>query len=229
MGNQKNKMKKLLFVLSLMISITVSSQTLPRQISLDDQIIHYNGFTISYNNSHEQPNWVYYTITSEDLTCPTKIKRKNKFYTDFDIEGHSAYLDDYKGSGYDRGHLKSSADESCDQEQNDETFVLSNMSPQEPSFNRGAWKKLETYVRSLALENDSVQVYTGGVLTDDLKTIGFNKVSVPRFYYKVIYIYNGGTKKILCYNLPNKKITEPLYSYEVKLFDLEKFVRIDFP
>ena len=213
----------------LMLSINTFSQTLPRQISLDDQIIHYNGFTISYNNYHEQPNWVFYTITPENLTCPTKIKRKNKFYKDTNIKGHSAYLDDYKGSGYDRGHLKSSADESCNQTLNDETFVMSNMSPQNPSFNRGIWKKLETYVRKLALENDSVQVYTGGVLSDGLKRIGTNKVTVPRYYYKVIYIYNGNNKKIICYNLPNKKITEPLYMYEFKLHDLEKFIKIDFP
>lgn len=205
------------------------SQTLPRQISLDDQITKYNGFTVSYNNTHEQANWVYYTITSEDLTCPTKVKRKNKFYEDYRLKGHSAYLSDYKGSGYDRGHLKSSADESCDQEQNDETFVMSNMSPQDPSFNRGAWKKLETYVRNVTLENDSVQVYTGGVLTEELSTIGDNEVSVPQYYYKIIYIYKGGSKKVLCYVMPNKKITEPLYSYEVKLVDVEKLTNIDFP
>jgi endonuclease G len=211
-------MKKLLFVVIVLMSFKSFSQSLPRQISLDDQITKYNGFTVSYNNSHEQANWVYYTITPEDLTCETKINRKNKFYEDYRLKGHSAYLSDYKGSGYDRGHLKSSADESCDQEQNDETFVMSNMSPQHPSFNRGAWKKLETYVRSLAMENDSVSVFTGGVLTDNLKTIGENKVSVPEYFYKVIYTYKNGKVDVLCYNLPNKKITEPLYSYSKILF-----------
>jgi endonuclease G len=222
-------MKKLLFILLILVSFKSFSQTLPRQISLDDQIVKYNGFTISYNNTHEQPNWVMYTITPADLTCETKVKRKNKFYEDYRLQGHSAYLSDYKGSGYDRGHLKSSADESCDQEQNDETFVMSNMSPQHPSFNRGAWKKLETYVRSLAMENDSVVVITGGVLTDDLETIGENKVSVPKFYYKVIYAYKNGKVNVLCYNMPNEKITEPLYSYNITLKELEKFVGIDFP
>ena len=72
-------MKKFLFILTLLISFTVSSQTLPRQISLDDQIIHYNGFTISYNNTHEQPNWVFYTMDSTDVACDSKAKRKNNF------------------------------------------------------------------------------------------------------------------------------------------------------
>lgn len=222
-------MKKLLFITLVLISFKSISQTLPRQISLDDQIVKYNGFTMSYNNSHEQPNWVYYTITPEDLTCPTKVKRKNKFYEDYRLQGHSAYLSDYKGSGYDRGHLKSSADESCDQEQNDETFVMSNMSPQHPSFNRGAWKKLETYVRSLTMESDSVQVFTGGVLTEGLPTIGENEVSVPEFYYKVIYSYKNGKKNTICYLMPNEKINDPLFTYSVTLEQLEKFVGIDFP
>ncbi len=222
-------MKKILTTLLVILGLQAFTQTLPRQISLDDQIIEYNGFTISYNNTHEQPNWVFYKLDSNDVACDTKIKRKNKFFEDFSIKGHSAHLSDYKGSGYDRGHLKSSADESCDQEQNDETFVMSNMSPQNPSFNRGGWKKLENYVRSVVLENDSVYVYTGGVLKPGLKTIGDNKVSVPNFYFKVIYVFKNGKMEKLCFVMPNKKITEPLYTYKISLVDLEKFVGIDFP
>ena len=106
---------------------------------------------------------------------------------------------------------------------------MSNMSPQNPSFNRGGWKKLENYVRSVVLENDSVYVYTGGVLKPGLKTIGDNKVSVPNFYFKVIYVFKNGKMEKLCFVMPNKKITEPLYTYKISLVDLEKFVGIDFP
>jgi endonuclease G len=221
-------MKKLITLIGMFLCLNTFGQ-LPRQISMDDQIIEYNGFTISYNNSHEQPNWVLYRIDSTDVACETKAKRKNKFVEDFSIKGHSAYLDDYKGSGYDRGHLKASADESCDQEQMNETFVMSNMSPQNPSFNRGGWKKLESYVRTLPLVNDSVFVITGPILTDGLETIGFNKVTVPEFFFKLIYIYKDGKLEVICFLMPNEKITDPLYGYKVELKAIEKLAGIDFP
>lgn len=224
-------MKQILTTLLIILGVQAFSQTLPRQISLDDQIIEYNGFTISYNNTHEQPNWVFYVMDSTDIVCneDTKAKRKNKFQEDFNISGHSAYKDDYKGSGYDRGHLKPSADESCNQDQMDETFVMSNMSPQEASFNRGGWKKLENSVRKLTLTNDSLYVYTGPILTSSKGAIGFNKVTIPLFFFKVIYIFKNGEMKIICFVMPNEKITNELTSYRVDLEALEELSRIDFP
>ena len=228
MDNIDKIMKKLLTLIGLFISIQTIAQ-LPRLINLDDQIIYYKGFTISYNNTHEQPNWVFYTLTKEDIICDDEAKRKDNFVEDHKIEGHSAYLDDYKGSGYDRGHLKPSADERCDQDEMNETFYMSNMSPQDPSFNRGGWKSLETYVRNVPVENDSCYVITGPILNTSLKTIGSNEVSVPEFFFKIVYVFKDGKLEVLCFIMPNKKITDPLYSYRISLAELEKFANIDFP
>jgi endonuclease G len=175
---------------------------------IGDTIYYRNGYSFSYNEKYEQPNWVQYTITSQDLECEVKAKRKNNFKEDNSITTESATLDDYRGSGYDRGHLKASADESCDQEQMDETFLMSNMSPQSPQFNRGIWKKLESHVRDLALFNDSVIVVTGGDLNDSLEVIGDNRVGVPNFYFKVIYVFKGINSDTIGYYLPNQKILE---------------------
>lgn len=219
-------MKYLITLISLTLSVTVYAQ-LPRLFTLDDQIVERKGFILSYNESHEQANWVFYKLTPEDVKCED-ANRKNNFKVDYEISTESAKLTDYKGSGYDRGHLKPAGDATCSQELMDETFLMSNMAPQEPSFNRGMWKTLEDYVRTLAESNDSIYVYTGGVLKNDLRKIG-DGVSVPATFYKVIYEFKGGKMTTLCFLLPNKKIDGVLFMYKVTLGEVEKITNIDFP
>jgi len=196
---------------------------------LDNQVQYRDGFVLSYNENHEQPNWVFYVMKPSDLICDTKAKRNDNFKEDKGIQTGSATLDDYKGSGYDRGHLKASADESCDQEQMDETFLMSNMSPQKPGFNRGVWKNLESYVRELAEVNDSIYVYTAGVLNNPIDTIGDNNVTVPASYYKIIHVFKGGYSKTYAYLLPNDKTSNPFDDFITTVGEIEVQTGISFP
>jgi endonuclease G len=168
-----------------------------------------------------------YTITPNDLTG-TAVTRKDYFKEDDLIKTGSATLDDYKYSGYDRGHLKPAGDEPCDETQMAETFYMSNVSPMVSSFNRGIWVKLENYVRGVVLQSDSVIVIVGGVLKGELKTIGVNKVAVPNHYYKVLFIYSDGKMETLCFILPNKKSYEPLDTFHIGLIELEEFIGVEF-
>jgi endonuclease G len=220
-------MKTLLTSMLVFISTLVFSQTLPQKIDEDNQIREYNGYIISYNETCEQANWVYYVIKPSDL-IGDRTRRRNNFRVDDSIKTVTAELKDYRGSGYDRGHLKPSGDEPTDSTQMSETFYMSNISPQEPSFNRGIWKKLENRVRAIVMESDSVVVITGGVLKEGLKTIGDNKVCVPNHYFKVLYIYKADNLEILCFLIPNKKSDESIYTYIVDLSTLQDFVSIEF-
>ena len=217
-------MRKTLLSFFVVLSTFLYGQNdLPRLINLDDQIIYHTSYTLSYNETHEQPNWVKYMVTKVELENEV-AKRKNNFKEDTSIVTSSAQLVDYKGSGYDRGHLAPAATFVDSQKEMDESFYMSNMSPQEPSFNRGVWKKIENYERKMAMEKDTVYVICGGVLTDDLPTIGPNKVSVPRFFYKVIYTEDW----IICFLLKNEKSNEPLYTFTQELTVIEKHIKIDF-
>lgn len=198
-------------------------------LDTNNQIINKQGYILSYNELHEQPNWVFYKLFPSDINCIDRAIRKNKFKEDYSIPTGSSTLSDYKGSGFDRGHLKPSADESCNQELMDETFLMSNMSPQSPGFNRGIWKYLESHVRSLINENDSLYVYTAGVLSDDLSTIGVNKVSVPKCYYKILYIFNNGNIKTESYLIPNIKCEDNYDSYLTDISIIEDTTGLDFP
>lgn len=109
------------------------------------------------------------------------------------------------------------------------SFFMSNMSPQNPSFIRGIWKKLEEQVRKWAVENRKIYVVTGPILTDGpYKTIGVNKVAVPTHYYKVVLDYLEPELKAIGFILPNIKGTYPLSQYAVTINKVEKLTDIDF-
>lgn len=115
----------------------------PYHDSSQNVISHY-GFKLLYNESHEQADWVAYELTEDETDGP--VDRTDNFRADPNITTGSAGLSDYKYSGYDRGHLLPAGDAKWSERAMTATFVLSNMSPQEPSFNRGDWRKLESKV-----------------------------------------------------------------------------------
>ena len=102
------------------------------------------------------------------------------------------------------------------------------MSPQTPSFNRGIWKKLEEQVRDWAKLYDTIYVVTGPVLEDSLPTIGENKVSIPKYYYKVILEYKNNATKAIGFILPNKKSSFSLNNFIVSIDSVEQMTGIDF-
>lgn len=220
-------MNKFISLIFIFLSSFLFSQGLPQKVDDDNQIIKHNGYIVSYNETFEQANWVYYVLKPSDLVGPA-VKRPNDFRIDNLVKTGSAELSDYKYSGYDRGHLKPAGDEPCDSIQMSETFLLSNVSPMDASFNRGAWKRLENYVRDLALQSDSIVVIVGGVLKVNSKTIGYNKVCVPTHFFKVLYIYKKGKLEVMCFLMSNNKLDENIISYLVEIDALEDFVGIKF-
>lgn len=189
-------------------------------------ITYHSGFALCYNKTHEQSNWVAYQLTQAETQGI--VERSNKFKSDPKIKGGTASDADYKQSGYDRGHLAPAADMSWSETSMQESFYYSNMSPQVPSFNRGIWKKLEEQVRNWAVQFDDIYVATGPVLTNGLPTIGFNKVSVPQFYYKALLVYGKKGKQAIAFVLPNLSSQQALNSYVITIDSLEVLTGIDF-
>lgn len=220
-------MKKILSLIYIsIISISLFSQTIELP-AYTGKIIQKENYTLKYNEKFEQAEWVAYELTSDEVLGNTK--RKDSFKADTGISTGSASLKDYKGSGYDRGHLAPAADMKMSSGSMRESFFMSNMSPQLPGFNRGIWAKLESYVRTWAFDNESIYVVTGPVLTKDTyPTIGDNEVAIPEYYYKVIIDYTGVEVKGIGFILPNSKGSKPLQEYAVTINDVEEFTGIDF-
>ena len=230
-------MKKILFVLLLSVVLpiffTVEDHriiSLLPEISINDEVIHHSYYTLSYNEDHEQANWVAYKLTS-DMIQNGLYSRTDNFKPDYKVKSQSSQLSDYKGSGYDRGHLCPAGDMKISKIAMSESFYMSNMSPQSPSFNRGIWKSLESIVRTWAIENDEIYIVTGPILAEEfefLGSIGSNSVSIPKYYYKVILDYKKPELKGIGFILENTKGQLPLVSYAISIDTVEDLTGIDF-
>jgi endonuclease G len=215
-----------LFVVSILCNVLYAQNNGLPFYTDSDQVITHTTYTLSYSEKHEQAFWVAYKLTAGHLTGT--VSRTDDFRSDSKVKTGSASLADYKGSGYDRGHLAPAADFKWSPVVMSESFYMSNMSPQHPSFNRGIWKKLEGTVRNWAADNEEIYVVTGPVLTGSYPAIGPNQVSVPKYYYKVILDYKEPELKGIGFILPNMKSGRSLQSYAVTIDEVERVTGIDF-
>lgn len=191
------------------------------------QVIEHTGYTVSYNRKRRNPNWVAYELTAEEVDG--KEPRNGDFIPDPDLKGAQATDEDYKNCGWDRGHLAPAADMKWSKEAMEESFYLSNISPQNNNLNRGVWKSIEELTRDAAVKHKNVLVVTGPVFTKEkgLGKIGKNKVLIPNGFYKVLLINDCGYKGIGFY-CENKAGKKKLSSYAVSIDSIEHITGIDF-
>lgn len=208
---------------------------------LDHELRKFQNYSLCYRETYEQAEWSAYSLTANQLI--KNADRTNDFRPDNRISTQSASLADYKGSGYDRGHLTPAADMSFSEQAMSETFFMSNMSPQEPQFNRGIWMYLEAQVRKWAERFGRVYVVSGPILdksADKYKTIGNNKVVVPELYYKVILVplYEDSndfdtpndSKSVMAigFIIPNRKCDDSFWNYATSIDNVENMTGLDF-
>jgi endonuclease G len=192
-----------------------------------DQIIRHEGYTLCYVEEFEQPSWVSYKLTSAQVKG--KNDRENDFRPDPEVNTKSALPDDYRGSGYDRGHLAPAADFKSSAVLMSESFFMSNMSPQEPDFNRGIWEKLESRVRTWVKRDEVLYIVTGPVLKGNMAYIGKrNKVAVPPMYYKVVVDLKEPEIKAIGFLMKNEGSNKSLQSFAVTIDEIEKETGLDF-
>jgi endonuclease G len=188
-----------------------------------EEIIPHIAYSFSYNEQHEQANWVAYMLTKTHLG--DGVERSNRFLEDPLVYTQTATNADYAKSGYDRGHLAPAADMSWSLQVMQESFYYSNMSPQLPGFNRGIWKKLEEQVRAWTLQYDTLYVVTGPILEPGLPTIGANKVSVPKAYFKALIAPQQ--QKGIAFVMPNSKSEASVLSFSLSIDALEAKINRD--
>jgi len=194
-------------------------------IDSSEIFISHFAYDLAYDELHEQAKWVFYKLDSSRINGP--ISRTDKFKIDPLIETGSANHNDYRGSGFDRGHLAPAGDMTWSLQAMNESFYYSNMSPQVPSFNRGIWRKLESKVRSWVTDFDSIYVTTGPVLELNLSSIG-EGVSVPKYFYKSLVGFRDSSAISIAFVLPNEGSRKELQEFVISVDSLENLTGIDF-
>jgi len=219
-------MKNLLLItLSILLTSIGYAQDNKYLPTSTGEIVKHSHYILSYSEAHEQAEWVAYELTADETI--KVVDRNDRFKADPTVSTGSATLADYKGSGYDRGHLAPAADMGFSSIAMSESFYMSNMSPQLPAFNRGIWKELESLVRTYAKKYGKIYVVTGGVLNGSGQTIG-NNVTIPTHYYKIILTGEGENTRMISFLLMNQKHTAPLSKFVVNTDIIEKLTGIDF-
>lgn len=193
----------------------------------DDNITEHEFYTLSYSEKHEQAEWVAYSLTRKNLKL-SQFKSKDNFRIDPDIRSGSASPDDYTKSGYDRGHLAPAADFTWTEKGLDDSFYMSNITPQIPGFNRGIWSRLEGKVRDWANQNHKIYVVTGPIFQNKIKRLGKNKVEVPSAFYKVILDIEEPEIKAIGFILENKKLSGNVMNFAVTIDSVEIVTGFDF-
>lgn len=190
----------------------------------NNQYLCREGYGVNYSYKTKTPIYVVERITKEELI--TVVKRQNNFHEDFEIpEQYRSTLNDYSGGIWDRGHLAPAADFGYSKSAMSDSFLMSNMVPQNKNLNRGTWAYLESYVRDLAYSGD-VYVITGTIYGKSYKSIG-NGVGIPDSIYKIII--QPKFTKIFAYKFPNQAIDLKNFNkYLVSVKKIEELSGVNF-
>lgn len=168
-------------------------------------LLHYSAFTVSYNPSTRQPDWVSYTLTAEQVEATKHTpKIPRNFMPDPNLNLPQATNEDYRGSGWVKGHMARRQDMKWSEQAVKESDYFTNICPQNKEMNNGVWHQIENLARKLAVKYDSVMIVCGPVFTTPSpQTIGTNKVSVPDYFFKAFLIQHVGSYHAIAFLCPN--------------------------
>lgn len=186
----------------------------------------YEGFTLAYNPDNRTADWVGWELLASETDG--EFSRSNKFWTDSSVP-NAPTTDDYRNSGYDRGHLCPAADQKWSQKAMTDCFVMTNMTPQLHELNNGAWKTLEKKERLWAQRDSALVIVAGPIYADtDTKRIGANGVRVPSAFYKVLLAPYLEQPRAIGFIYPNMTAPGNMADYAMTVDEVERLTGLDF-
>lgn len=194
--------------------------------TLDEQVVEYTGMRISFNPKLHVPNWVAYELTADE--ADGQEPRYKTFAPDPDVKG-CATPEDYRNSGFDRGHMAPAADMKWDAEAMRESFYMTNIVPQSNTLNRGTWSKMEDKCRARARRDSAVIIVSGPVLTDPVEMhIGATGVVVPQRFFKVVLSPYTTPPTAIGFIVPNGYVKGGMQQCAVTVDEVERVTGHDF-
>lgn len=193
-----------------------------------EQILHRKGYTTSYNSQTKTPNWVAWHLTKAH-TYGANQRSNEVFMEDSGVKAPRATDADYYNSRYDRGHMCPAGDNKWDKQAMEQSFLFTNICPQNHGLNKYEWNDLEILCREWAYQYGAVDIVCGPIYeaSGSQKTIGKNKVWVPDAFFKVVLCRQGKAKAIgFVYRNEGKK--QPMADAVRSVDEIERLTGIDF-
>lgn len=189
--------------------------------------LRYEGFDVLFSPKHKQPYYVAWILTPEHTDGPYK-RDDADFAPDPNVEGCPS-LNDYRGSGYDRGHMAPAGDMKWSKKAMEQCHYLTNMTPQDSKLNSGAWATVEKNARRWAQKYGRLVIIAGPVLSDRLtQTIGEGKIPVPQRFFKVILAPDANPPQAIAFVMPNHKVEGGAQATVTTVDQVEQITGYDF-
>lgn len=195
------------------------------------RILHRIAFVVGYDPAKRQPAWVAYRVDKENVGLKGLTKRKFVPDPDLPLE-ESAWDEDYRGSGYDRGHMApfASVRRPGDPRPEVESCFFSNICPQRPTLNRGSWAGLEAQVRKWAVQYGQVWVMVGPEFGPSPGKVPSGRVAIPEAFFMVIARMTEDGPKVLAFVMA-QGVNAPKGSFDaylVSVREVERATGLDF-
>ena len=193
------------------------------------RVLRNDGFMLGYSEFRKNPLWVTYKITNTSNS--KSLKRPSKFEIDSRTISRISHKD-YTNTGYDRGHLapNSVISKVYGKSAQLDTFLMTNISPQIPSFNRSIWKNLETVAKkNLPSLNNEIWVITGPIFSGESLYLGSSYIVIPSAFYKIFAMQKNAKIYMLGFIIPQSAPrNDSLRKYMVSIDKIEKATGLDF-
>ena len=194
-----------------------------------ERILKRDGYWVSYNTETRQPNYVSWVLTAQRLRG--RAQRAQTFFEDPELpNSEKSTLDDYRSSGYDRGHMCPAGDNKWNQTAMIESFYLSNICPQRHNLNSGDWRILEEACREWARRGQQkIYIVAGPIFKNDRSPrLLRRRVRVPDQFFKLLLCTDKGKEKGIAFLFDNRGGERPLNYYACSIDDIEHLTGINF-
>jgi len=183
-----------------------------------DLVLNRDGYSLGFSFKRKCALWVCYTASKGSIGVD--VSRSEGFYPDPKIpEPYRLRPEDFRNTGYDKGHLAPSASIDFSRHSNDQTFAMSNIALQHPKLNRQAWGSLEAVIRGWTHTKGKLMIINGPVY--GLRSKRINGIPLPRFFYKVVYSFKH--KACIGFIMPNKEVSaSELWKYALSVQEVEE-------
>lgn len=200
----------------------------------DNYLMEKSQYVLSYNQDKGTANWVSWQLNKSWLG---NVDRQDDFRPDDSLpeDWYQVKPNDYRSSGYDRGHLIPSADRTANEKDNSATFLMTNIIPQSPENNRETWRELEEYSRELVKKGNELFIIAGGY--GKKATLANGQVTIPSRTWKILVVLKPGSgvrgvnknTRVIAVDMPNSnRINSNWKNYRVSVDKIETATGYDF-
>jgi endonuclease G len=157
-------------------------------------LITRDQYALAYNRDRGIPAWASWHLDESDMGSVERYAGQFISDTSLPAGWYQVRHGDYSGSGYDRGHMVPSADRTASPEDNTATFILTNIVPQAPANNQGAWADLENHIRDLVRDGNEAYIIAGP--QGQIDTLAGGALAVPAAVWKIAVVLPAGANDL---------------------------------